>query len=85
MSIYRVMTDDGGGSPHHNIYKGHNVVDAITAFARCMPEGGCVLDYDRHIITDEPAIVMRRPSDGKTLAAMWGVTWEQWEEIVEME
>lgn len=85
MSYCRVMTDDGvRGGPHRFVYQGQDATEACLAFASCLPkEGSVLLEYDRHIVTDEPALVMRRPSDNKTLAAMWGVTMEQWEEFLE--
>jgi len=46
-----------------------------------IPEGEVILEYDAHVLTDEPAIVMRRADTGKTLGAMWGVTWEQFDQV----
>jgi len=84
MSYCRVMTDDGvRGGPHRFLYQGQDAKEAVAAFLACLPkQGEVILEYDSHVVTDEPALVMRRMSDGKTLAAMWGVDWEQWEEIV---
>lgn len=80
---YRVMTDQGGG--HHYVYLGDSLVEAVEAFQHCMPPDvkGVLLDYDAHLTTGDPAIAMHHPVTGKTLAVLHGVTWEQWEELID--
>lgn len=71
---FRVLA---GPNPHL-LYSGDDIHTALQVLYEALPDGPLLIGPTTHAITGEPTVVFRDGNTGLTIAALCGITFEEW-------
>jgi len=76
VTAFRVLA--GPSLAPAKVYAGDSIRDALQALYDALPDGPLLTELTVHAITGEPAVVFRDGGTGLTVAALYGITAEEW-------